>query len=1025
VFAPLHLYSEYSFLESGVLLENAFKKAKELGYTTLGITDRNILMGYPLFNKLSKKYGIKPIFGMDLNIEGNYFSLFVKTEDGYRNISKLSSLLSKREISLAELKLYSDGLVVIISSLSPLFKDINNEFKNELMLIAKGIDQDCFFIGLEIYSFDNVEHDKEIRNFAQQYNYNLLAFPLIKYIDKNDSIVIDLLKAIKDQVTLQKDYKSTNSSNSFLSPAELTKFYLTSEIEKTSQLESLITFKFDKKRGEMLHYPLNNEETSAEALKNKILEGLKFRNIDLNTNPKYRDRLNYEYLTIKKMGYCDYFLIVYDYVNFAKNNNIPVGPGRGSAAGSLVSYLLNITDVDPLKYNLLFERFLNPQRQSMPDIDMDFSDLEREKVIQYLKVTYGSDRVANIVTIQTIGAKQALRDIGRIFGLSQSDITLLTKLIVEKNNQQTTLSEAYNNFPNFKKEIDSDSTFKLVFKYAKLIEGLGRQRGLNAAGIVLNNTPLEGSIPLLDDETGLITQYEKDYLEDEGFLKMDILGLINLSTIEHCCELIKENRNIEIDIKNIDLNDPSIYNLIQNNLTMGLFQLDTGAASNAMKFFKPSNFNELAAFISLDRPGPRVNLPSFANRINKREKVTYLDESLRSSLEDTYGIMIYQEQIMLVSQAFAGFSFAEADLLRRACAKKHKSEMDALKSKFIDGALKKGHRIQTINSVYEAIARFAEYGFNKSHAVAYSMITAETGYLKANYPAEFYAAILEAQYSKSSLKFSKYISEIKKSGVDISLPDINKSNYGFIVNKNELVMPLTSINGLVGRTIVNIVEERNKNGLFKNYIDFVTRMYYTPESITELQIAKLIDAGAFDNLNNNRKSLKLSILRAIQYAQMQLPGKLNLEYEDNLKTSFQYVEAVDDPYERIENEYDALGIMLSDSPLNHVKNALSNIKITSINDLKENVVSTIACIFRTVKKINTKNNKSMAFITAYDDLDEIDVTVFSKEYELYVDLINKLKKKDIVLITGSLKRNYKNNDLSFVLSKIEKLEEKN
>lgn len=1022
MFIPLHLYSEYSFLESGVLLENAFKKAKNCSYPAIGVSDKNVLMSFPLFNKLAKKFGVKPVFGMDLSIDDNNYSVIIKNEDGYRNISILSTLLSKGSIDLITLKKHINGLILIVSTSSTLFNNINEDFKNNLAKIANGIPFDDFYIGLEFYSTSMIPHYNLIRNFAQQYSYKLMAFPLIKYIDKKDAIVIDLLKAIREQTKLEKDYITNNTDYFFKTPLEMTKFYLNDELEMTNKLLNTITFEFDKKRGEMLHYPLENNESSEEALKNKIFEGLKYRGIDLKKEPNYRNRLNYEFLTIEKMGYCDYFLIVQDYVNFAKNNNIPVGPGRGSAAGSLVSYLLNITDVDPLKYNLLFERFLNPQRQTMPDIDMDFSDQKRDQVIQYLKNKYGSNRVANIVTIQTIGAKQALRDIGRIHNLSSNDVSLLTKLIVEKNNFQVTLKQAYENFPNFKKEIDNDSNFKLVYDHALLVEGLGRQRGLNAAGILLNNIDLNGAIPLFNDDAGLVTQYEKDYLEDEGFLKMDILGLINLSTIEHCVDLIKQKKNVNVDIKNIDLNDPLIYKLIQNNLTMGLFQLDTSAANNAMKMFKPRNFNELAAFISLDRPGPRNYLPTYANRLNGKEKILYDDPSLIPALEETYGVMIYQEQIMLASQAFAGFTFAEADLLRSACAKKHKSEMDALKAEFITGALAKGHKIQVINKVFDNIARFAEYGFNKSHSIAYSMITAETGFLKAHYPAEFYAAILESNYSKNDLKFSKYVSEIKKSGVKIHLPDINLSSYQFDVIDDELIMPLNSINGLAGRIAINIIEERNNHGPFKDFLDFVIRMTYTPDNISETTISKLIDGGCFDSLFPNRKTLKLSILRAKQNADMRgnIEGRLILD--TTLPLTFEYIKADDDPYERIENEYDALGVMLSDSPLNHVKDKIESLNATPINELTENKKSTIVCLFRAVKKITTKNNKTMAFITAYDDLDEIDVTVFSDAYEKYIDLINTLKKKDIIAITGSLKRNYKNNELGFVLDDLKKIE---
>ena len=1022
MFIPLHLHSEYSFLEGGVLLEKAFKKAVENNYPSVGITDTNVLIGFPAFNILAKKNNIKPVFGMDVTIENNLFTLIIKSEEGYKNLCYLSSLLSSREISLGELKSFISGLLVIINTSSPLFENIDEEFKNKLADLAKGINPDDFYIGLEFYENDSIPHYELIRNFAYQYNYKIVANPVIRYLNKDDAIVLDILSAISSQTKIERSYKPNKSLYYFKEDAELKKFYTDAEINETEKIASSITFTFEKKRGEMLNFPLNNNEEDASiALKDKILDGLKFRNISLENHEEYRNRLNYEYLTIKKMGYCDYFLIVQDYVNFAKSHDIPVGPGRGSAAGSLVSYLLNITDVDPLKYNLLFERFLNPQRQTMPDIDIDFSDIKRDQVINYLKEKYGKDRVANILTIQTIGAKQALRDVGKIYNLSNNDISLLTKLIVEKNNQLIHLDDAYNRFPNFKKEIDGDSSFKLVFERAKLVEGLGRQRGINAAGIVLNNTPLSGSIPLINDSTGLIVQYEKDYLEDEGFLKMDILGLINLTTIDNCIKLVKEKQNIDIDIKSINLDDPKIYNLIQNGLTMGLFQLDTGAASNAMNLFKPRNFSELAAFISLDRPGPRINLPAYVRRLKGQEKVTYLDPSLKSSLEETYGIMIYQEQIMLASQAFAGFTFSKADLLRKACAKKIKSKMESLKGEFIKGALEKGHKIQVINEVYDLISRFAEYGFNKSHAVAYAMITAETGYLKAYYPTEFYASILDSQNGKNDIKFSKYVSEIKKSGVEILLPNINISEYNFSVTDDKLVMPLSSINGLVTKIILNIIEERNKNGLFKSFLDFVTRMYQTPDKITDNQISKLIDAGAFDSLYDNRQSLKKSVQEALRNAALNTSAFNTPLIDDGIKFTFKYVEADDDPALRIENEREVLGVTLSDSPLNHIKDKINGIVVTPISELKENATSNIVCLFRNVKKITTHNNKNMCFINAYDDLDDIDVTVFSDKYEECIDLINSLKKNDIILMNGKMQRNYKNNELGFVLNSIRKV----
>lgn len=1018
MYSPLHLYSEYSFLESGVHLKELIKKIKNDGYKYLGITDHNNMIAFPYFNKLCLDNEIKPIFGLDLEIEDFKLSLFIENEEGYSSLCKISTLLTQKEINFDNLLDNKEGLIVVLNSDSPIFDNVNKELVNKVALFAKQFDNSDFYIGLNFVRGDLRNHYDLIREFVLKYSYNSIAFPLIKYLERSDSIVIDILENIKNQTHLEQDFVSQNRFNHYKEDDELEFFFTEEELDNVSKLIEKINFNLIQNRGELVDWS-TNDKNSEQILKEHILDGLKVKNIDINVNKQYKDRLNHEFITIRNMGYCDYFLIVEDYVKFAKNHNIPVGPGRGSAAGSLIAYLLDITKVDPLKYDLLFERFLNPQRQTMPDIDVDFSDTKREQVVDYLKEKYGKERVARVATIQTIGAKQAIRDVCRVFGVSPNDASLLTKLIVIKNNENVTLSDAYEKYPNFRKEIDGDSTFELVFKYAKLIEGLARQRGLGAAGVVINKDSLIGKIPLFYDSTGYITQYEKDYLEDQNFLKADILGLINLRTIERCLELIKINKNKEVDIENIDYNDPKIYELIEKNLTMGLFQIDTAAAKDALKIFKPKCFDDLVNLISLDRPGPRASIPSFSRRYKGLEKVTYLDPSLKKSLESTYGIFIYQEQIMFASQDFAGFSFSDADLLRRACAKKKKSEMDKMKIKFFNGARKKGHSDKVINDVFELIAKFASYGFNKSHSVAYTMITCEMAYLKAYYPNEFYASILESQSSSNDSKFVNYVSEIKKCKGHLCLPDINLSTTRFDVIDDKLLMPLTSIKNFPVQVVFNILEERDRNGEFKDFIDFVVRMYHLEDSITESQISKLIDAGCFDSLHSNRQSLKQSTLEAIRYAKIVdfREGQLFNFFD----AKFNYVECEEDLEERLNNEYEALGITLSDSLLDHVEDKLKELNITKISELENDKEATIAVIFNTVKKINTKNNKTMCFISARDNDNDIEITLFSDAYEKYIDIINFLKKKDIIICKGKLKKNYKNNEYSFILDELRKL----
>ena len=1001
-YIPLHIRTGYTFLKSGITIPKLIKFAKECNFKYLGISDLNVMYGFPKFNELCLKSGITPLFGMDVEIGENIISLFVQNEVGYINLCHLSSYIQRGNIlDLDTLKNYTEGLKAVFPISNKLFASVDeNTFSTALFKYSKIFKE--FFIGIEIYTKEEVKKADLIRSFAQQYSYQCIAFPKVQYLKKSDAIVTQLLKAIEIQSTT--DYKEIPvDSHYFLKTnEEITKFYSPSELENCALLLENYDFNLKIKRGKLLHYdPLKNSD---ELLISKLHKGLKFRNIELENNKVYRDRLNYEYLTIKKMGYSDYFLIVQDYVNYAKNNNIPVGPGRGSAAGSLISYLLNITDVDPLKYDLLFERFLNPQRKSMPDIDVDFSDLKRDLVFEYLKKKYSYKRCARVIAFQTFGAKQALRDITKAIGFPNNIADQISKTIPANFNANNfDLDYAYEHIPAFKAIIDSTPDYSIIFNLAHLIEGLPRQKGLHAAGLIIDNEELENSIPLTyEGENEQVTQYEKDYLEEQGFLKMDLLGLTNLSTIEACIENVKKNRNIDIDLSKISLDDPKIYNLIKSGSTMGLFQLDTSAANNALGYIKPSKFMDVVATISLDRPGPMEQIPLYSRRKERKEKVTYIDKSLGPILKETYGIIVYQEQIMQICRVFAGFSYAEADLFRRAISKKHQSELLKLKDSFTLGAQKKGHDLKTINEIYNLILKFASYGFNKSHAVSYAMIACQEAYLKANYGPEFYIAILDQQYGSNDAKFSKYVSEIKKAKINLLLPSINKSGANFSLENGSLRMPLLGISGFPSLVTFNIINERNKNGEFKDFIDFVLRMYRTPDKISETNLAKLVDAGCFDELYPNRKSLKMSITPALSYASATIYNENSLFEDFGLK--FDYIETKDDPEERIANELNSIGVMISDSPLRHVDlSRYKKLVITPISELKNNVTSYILVIINSIKTIQVKNGKDkgkpMAFLGVFDESGEIDVTVFADDY---AKNINNIVKNNILLIKGKV-----------------------
>ena len=1006
-FVPLHIRTGYSFLKSSIRIEKLFEKAKNLGYEALGLCDLSNFYALPKFDKCAKSYKFGSIYGTEIKIESNILSFYALNEEGYRNINKIISLSSKKsldykEITFEDIKEYNSGIALVISTDNEIFNAVNEKLK-EYIKNLKNL-YPIIYIGIEIYDFKDKAHIDLIRDFALSNNINTFAFPKIYYLNKEEAISLDILKAIEENTQLFDNLKPTFTEYYLKSEEEYSTYYTKEELSNTKKFLLSSDFVFNKPRGELIHYLSGNEKETSDYFIKLINEGAKKRDIDV-TNPIYKNRLNKEYVTIKKLGYINYFLVVQDYVNFAKSNSIPVGPGRGSAAGSLISYCLGITDVNPIKYNLLFERFLNIKRNSMPDIDIDISDVRRDEVIAYLANKYGSTRVARVAAFQTIAAKQALRDTARVLNTPSTIINDLSKAIPnnfkDESSKNFSLDYAYQNIPAFKGLVDSDEQYKNIFKIAHYIEGLPRQRGLHAAGIVLNEENLLGSIPCdYITENELVTQFEKDYLESQGFLKMDILGLSNLTIIDRCLKNIEKTLQKSIKMEEIPFEDPDIFKLINNFTTMGIFQLDTSASLNALLNIRPKNFLEVVATISLDRPGPMQFIPTYSRRKEGKERISYLSPVLKPILEETYGIIVYQEQIMQIAQIYSGFTFADADIFRKAISKKDRNEILKMKASFINGAIKKGHKEQEADILFEQILKFANYGFNKSHAVSYAMIACKEAYLKCKYPLQFYSSILDQQYGSNDVKFSKYLAEIKKMGIKVHLPDINHSTLRFISYDNGLLMPLLGISNMQTKTIYNIVEDRENHGKYTSFIDFVVRMLRTKDKISESQLSKLIDAGAFDSLYPNRKSLKMSIPNAIQYAQNTLFEEGKLLNDFGIK--FEMFEAYDDPIDRINNEVEALGVMISDSPLNHIdKNILNAHKITQIDNLKMNVESEIIAIVRSIKSIVVKNGKDkgkpMAFLTVFDESDELDVTIFSS---LWADYVTEIKENSILLIKG-------------------------
>ena len=1010
-FVPLRIISCYSFLQSGLTIEKIAASVKTNDYFGLGLCDNGVMFGVPSFVKASEIIKKPYIIGVETHVDGDTICVYAINEEGYHHLMEISTAIQKEEFSLDYLKARTTGLVGIIETYSGTFKQLFESHDpdfNKYLFNLSNLFKDGFFLGLEVIAKEDVSYANRIRNFANEHNYDCVAFPRVLYQKKDDAIVLKIAEAIAKDETLE--IEKLEGQQYFMPFNYYQKLYRNVEIENTKKVLELSTFDFHQKRGELLHYPVKDP---IDTLGTKCYERLE--ELGLGENEEYLRRLEYELDTITEMGYSDYFLIVQDYVSYAKSHDILVGPGRGSAAGSLVSYLLNITQIDPLKYGLQFERFLNPYRNSMPDIDVDFMDIRRDEVVQYMREKYGNERVANIITFQTIQAKQSIRDIGRVYNIKNHYIDFLSKRI---NKPNVTLREAYKTIPEFRNEIDRDSYLLNIIKLASKIEGLIRQSGLHAAGIILNNSPLENALPVsVDFSNHYISQYEMGCLEEQGFLKMDFLGLRNLTTISRCVDLINAHHpDVHLDKQNLPYDDPKVFSLIATGQTMGIFQIETSVMKRGIIILKPNCFMDIVALLALNRPGPMEFLPNYAKRKEGKEAVVYDDPCLEDILKETYGIIVYQEQINMIATTMANFSRAQADLFRRAVSKKDNEKMLENENDFIKGAVFNGHDEKVARKVFDSIKKFANYGFNKSHSVVYSVIACQMAYLKAYYPLEFYAAILETSSSTNDTKFNDYVSEMKKRNIAILLPDINRSFNEFTVTEQGLLFPLNAIHEINELLANNIINERN-NAEFKDFFDFVSRMYRY--KITEKQILALINAGCFDVFNASRASFRASVKSALQYAELTNKdnGQLNIGISDYLKPYL--VQDNDDPLDNLDKEYEALGIMLSSNPLHYKADILRSKNIDAINDAKEKTNSKIAGLIRNISIKYTKSkNEPMAYLKLADESDEIEITVMPS---LYQEVYSLLEKNNLVI--AEIKRQIRDNNVSYICNSLEPLEE--
>ncbi|MBE6143696.1 MAG: DNA polymerase III subunit alpha [Erysipelotrichaceae bacterium] len=1008
-YIPLHIHSGYTFLSSCLKIEDIVSICKNKNFSRVGLCDIHNMYGYPSFYLECKKNNIAPIFGTSLNIkskEGDfYISVFIKNEIGYRNLCKL--IASKEEINTKNISLYSEGLILVLPcSSNTLIRDYfiydNQNLEKVIFTIQKSFSD--FYLGIELYSEEDEYIMDKVRTFASSHNYQTIAFPKHLYKKRNDALSLEILQAIKNDTKLDSQQEK-NGPYYFLSEAAVNKLYTKEEIENTHNLSKNIDFEFNKIRGSLLQYP------NIKGNKRNYVFKLCFDNLNAKglNDYKYISRLNYELDIIEKMGYLDYFLIVSDYVNYARNNNIPVGPGRGSAAGALVAFALNIITVDPLKYDLLFERFLNPGRTSMPDIDIDIADYLRNDVIDYIGRRFGEDKMANIITFQTIGAKQSLRDIGRVFSKNSMDISLMTKQI---KGYSSSLEEARKNNPEFDKMCE-DEHFQKIYNLAKRIEGLPRQAGLHAAGIILNNEPLESCIPVsYGDDGKLICQFEAIYLEDLGFLKMDVLGLRNLTIIDNIVKRIQE-KDPSFLLENIPLDNQKTFNCLNKGFTQGIFQLESEGMTNAIKQVQINKFEDIVAVLALYRPGPMEFIKDYANIKNNNLEIKYIHSCLEEILKPTYGVIVYQEQIMQIVRKVASFSLGEADLFRRAISKKDESKLNKLKDDFIQGALKNNFKLEEAENIFNLIYRFANYGFNKSHSVAYSIISYQMAYLKANYPGEFYATLLDF----NSLLDNKFSNELKLLKFKLILPSINKSSLYFSNEERNLRIPLSSIKGLPFNICEAILHERTSEGNFTDFIDFVSRM--KDYKLTLAHVITLINSGAFDEFNQTRNTLRKAAPIVLQYIE-ETSFQTSLLSKEEQKLLYPAISIYEEDEKiKLEKELEVLGVLLSGSFLDKYRTDLNRYQTTQVSTLASNHNQVnIGVIISNIKIVQTRKKDTIGILNCFDDSGEIKVVLFKETYEK-----EKFKlAKDIgVLINGIYRIDSKGE--SFIANSIELLKE--
>ncbi len=1062
-FVHLHTHSHYSLLDGLAKIDELVDRAKELGMKAIALTDHGNLYGAIEFYKAATKAGIKPIMGVEAYIapgsrfdkqakqtDDKYYhlTLLAENETGWKNIielvtkSHLEGYYYRPRMDKDLLRAHHDGIIALSGCLgSEVSQNLIHNRIDEAERIAREYKEifgaDYYF--LEVGSHSKIADSRTVRagilELHQRTGIPLAGTHDIHYLTADDAHYHDVFLAVQTGNRLTDDDRLTLKEDDFSLASQEAMVEAFKEIpgaaENTVKIADRcrVNIKLGDIRLPSYELP-EGEPSSIDYLRKLCLEKLPRRYPDQESQEKATERLNYELEVIEKTGFADYFLIVQDFVNWAKSRGIVVGPGRGSAAGSLVSYVLNITDVDPLRYELLFERFLNPNRIEMPDIDLDFTDVRRDEVLSYLRQKYGEDRVAQIVTFGTMAARAAIRDAGRALGLAYGFCDQLAKMI--PFNQK--LGETLHRVPEFKALYDSNPDAKQVIDVARRLEGVARHASVHACGVVISNEPLTSYVPLQlspQDQNITITQFEMHSIADLGLLKIDLLGLKNLTIIEDTVRLIRELHGETIDISHLPLNDKQAFDLLQRGDTTGIFQLESSGMRHYLKDLKPTELEDIIAMVALYRPGPMELIPSFINRKFGKEKVAYIHPQLEPILKNTYGIGVYQEQMMRIARDLAGFTLAEADTLRKAIGKKIKALLDAQKERLVKGMVANGIDPKIAKEIWELFPPFARYGFNRSHAACYALIAYRTAYLKAHYPIEFMTSLLNAD-SGDVERIAFLITEAKKDNIIVLPPDINKSFTNFIPEGTSIRFGLLAIKNVGANLVESVIEERGKNGAFEDFADFIKRIAH--KDLNKKSLESMIKAGVFDSLYPERRELLNHIEEILSYSQRTKKGSNgngNGRYSMNQSSLFGAAASVattnelsflqdplpassapNDSADRLMWEKELLGLYISGHPLHEKKAFIESKKATPIKDvLTSKTVSTcrIAGVIVKIKRITGKNGQPILFTELEDLTASIEMVIFSDCFQKNPGI---WKENNVIIAQG--KCNTRNGELKFV-----------